>query len=41
VSVGLFIGGVLFVMAFFEDVLATPRNPELEIAEAAVAAATA
>jgi hypothetical protein len=41
VSVGLFIAGVLFVLTFFEQVIATPRNPELEMADAAVAAATA
>ncbi|HWC36198.1 MAG TPA: MFS transporter [Mycobacteriales bacterium] len=41
VSVGLFLGGVLFVMAFFEDVLATPRNPQAEIADAAVVVAPA
>ena len=38
VSVALFLAGALFVLAFFEQVIATPRSPEAEIA-AAVAAA--
>jgi EmrB/QacA subfamily drug resistance transporter len=39
VSVGLFVAGALFVLVFFEHVIATPRNPEEEVAEAAVAPA--
>jgi hypothetical protein len=37
VSVGLFLAGAVFVLAFFEHVIATPSNPEAEIAEAAAA----
>ncbi|HVT64588.1 MAG TPA: MFS transporter [Mycobacteriales bacterium] len=39
VSVGLFVAGALFVLVFFEHVVATPRNPELEVADAAAAPA--
>ncbi len=39
VSIGLFVAGALFVLVFFEHVIATPRNPELEIAESAAAPA--
>ncbi|HVV76355.1 MAG TPA: MFS transporter [Mycobacteriales bacterium] len=34
VSIGLFVAGALFVLAFFEHVVATPRSPEAEIAAA-------
>jgi EmrB/QacA subfamily drug resistance transporter len=39
VAIGLFIAGAVFVLLFFEHVLATPRNPEAEVAEAAAAPA--
>jgi hypothetical protein len=39
VSIGLFVAGALFVLVFFEHVIATPRNPEAEVAEAAAAPA--
>jgi EmrB/QacA subfamily drug resistance transporter len=39
VAACLLAAGAVFVLALFEDVLATPRNPQAEIADAAMAAA--